>query len=553
MKTFSFTKFSLIFILTAGFLLTPFNGVTTPKLDAAQTWQWARITDNNFMSNHNSVYTTTADLENNIIYMYGEGGGNAIYAYNGESTSLISDSLTPGESYGFTSMTFWNGKLYAAFTNFENPKLFSYDGESWTEEEIPLPRAETTSIVRLDVVGGMLFEWTLTATDRFIDVYDGNNWYHWGTQEDFGEWDLFNSELVGVTTSDEALYIALCISSTTTSVWKFDYTEGTWSQVGSTITGAVSDIQYFNEGLFIGTADYPSKVYMFNGFNWQTQTTDGFGNLSSNRVELVIYAYNLYAIVSMSANENASLYKYRSGNNAWDLMSSFIGEDNEEIKNSWVTSAIGFNDYLFVASSQLGEGPYNPIGWLYSPTDLTDFDGDGMSNLIEDSATDNGQSVGANDIPDSHNPQVVSFTNPHSGNLQVLFTDCTYLDNVSLATEASNSTQDEAFDYSTGFVNFNLHCEGEGGNVALMYFGDYDPSVNVIRKYNRNTGIYTTFTDFEIPYADEEEQIYILTYALVDGGEYDEDGVVNGVIVDPVGVGINAAGVPNTGIPQTHK
>lgn len=120
---------------------------------------------------------------------------------------------------------------------------------------------------------------------------------------------------------------------------------------------------------------------------------------------------------------------------------------------------------------------------------------------------------------------------------------------------------DEAFSYPLGFTSFTFatpNCES-GATVPVMvtFITDLKPSDVVARKFNATTQTYgaipgATITETTV----DGKHALQISYSVTDGGELDEDGVANGIIVDPVGLGVpsgatinnNIPGAPNTGV-----
>lgn len=121
---------------------------------------------------------------------------------------------------------------------------------------------------------------------------------------------------------------------------------------------------------------------------------------------------------------------------------------------------------------------------------------------------------------------------------------CDSFTDVSAVTESSQDKQDAQYAYPSSLVAFTLEGCDVGGNVEVtLYFEDLEPSqAYVARKFNSNTGTYSTITDAEITATTVSGQpVTQLRYTLKDGGELDLDGIANGTIVDPVGLGVVAA------------
>ncbi len=83
--------------------------------------------------------------------------------------------------------------------------------------------------------------------------------------------------------------------------------------------------------------------------------------------------------------------------------------------------------------------------------------------------------------------------------------------------------------------------------VTKYVFVDDQPTSYVLRKYNPNTEAYTDVTGSTITsQAVGSARALVSTYAITDGGEFDDDDTANGVIVDPVGLATTAS-LANTG------
>jgi hypothetical protein len=84
--------------------------------------------------------------------------------------------------------------------------------------------------------------------------------------------------------------------------------------------------------------------------------------------------------------------------------------------------------------------------------------------------------------------------------------------------------------------------------VTLYYDLPGNPSDYIARKHNTTTKVITTISGASITRETYNNKSMIkLTYQITDGGVLDQDGQVNGTIVDPVGIGALFVGAPNTG------
>ena len=205
-------------------------------------------------------------------------------------------------------------------------------------------------------------------------------------------------------------------------------------------------------------------------------------------------------------------------------------------------------------------------------------DGDGIANVVEDAAPGNGDydSDGTKDSEQNNvatlpNPSVdedvlpLSTDNPDRYNALVsaAATDITAF---TVESEASQSTQDADNDYPLGLYSYTLTNVPVGSTqpITIILDQQYDTTDWVWRKYNQSTGIYT-----DIPASANGTYgtttvgsliVTTYTYSVTDGGALDQDGIANGIIVDPVGPGVDtevlaesgAGSLADTGLPITY-
>ncbi len=184
----------------------------------------------------------------------------------------------------------------------------------------------------------------------------------------------------------------------------------------------------------------------------------------------------------------------------------------------------------------------------FKPFIGNDADQDGANNYIEDRAPNNGD--GNNDsIQDSEQSNVASLVSPVSNKYVTLAVDasCT-LSRVSIERVSSHAVQDSAYDYESGFVNFTASGCDDGEAHAEIYYHGVSPDNFVVRKYNPNTNAYFSVTDASVDSAPAPLSGTLVSYTVVDGSVLDIDGIANGTIVDPIGLGVLSVGSPNTGV-----
>ncbi len=153
---------------------------------------------------------------------------------------------------------------------------------------------------------------------------------------------------------------------------------------------------------------------------------------------------------------------------------------------------------------------------------------------------------------DSEQINVSSLINPVTSTYAVLDnTDYCTNQNVDVTPASHNAVTDPGFEYPAGLMHFTLYCGSEFGltTTVTQYYYGVNAADLVARKYNTVTNTYQA-----IPGAVIEETtiggqtVTKLSYQITDGGELDEDGVANGVIVDPSGLATNRVGAPDTGL-----
>lgn len=205
-----------------------------------------------------------------------------------------------------------------------------------------------------------------------------------------------------------------------------------------------------------------------------------------------------------------------------------------------------FDDTWQIASG-INDG-YPCLQWQ-SDDCSDDSDDDGVASEVEDEAPNGGD---ANDdgVADSAQTNVSSFVNPVNTQYTVVEADSTCsLAAVTAEDETTQVSEDSGYDYSTGLINFTADCGTPGytSTIRLIIYRTSSEGL-VLRKHNPNTNSYftidnATITDVTVGGIPAVEVVY----QIVDGGELDTDGIVNGVIVDPVGLATLVLGAPNTG------
>jgi hypothetical protein len=192
---------------------------------------------------------------------------------------------------------------------------------------------------------------------------------------------------------------------------------------------------------------------------------------------------------------------------------------------------------------------YPCLSWASSCA-AADVDDDGILTTIENAAPNSGDANNDGD-PDSAQGNVASFVNAITSQYTTIALDVACgVTSATAQTEAAQATQDAGYNYQSGLISFSANCGTPGYTMTVrIYTFGTTTSGLVLRKYNPTTHAY-----FTVPGATLSQQTIggqtatVATYQITDGSALDADGLVNGTIIDPVGLALGAVGVPSTGI-----
>lgn len=266
----------------------------------------------------------------------------------------------------------------------------------------------------------------------------------------------------------------------------------------------------------------------------------------------------IVAATSNTEGNNSTIYATANGS-TWDLLSSYVGEIGDPgEKNSWTNVVVSVPGGLLVATSRYDEGPNHASLWGFIPGEdpsTIDTDNDGVLDIVEN-AGPNGGDANNDGTLDSQQPNVTVITNPNTDHYVVLQSDGDYTISLDMLME-SEANPDVAFSYPAGLMNFQIQSGGPGQVVTITqyFYGDYDATLMVARKYDE-----TTHTYILIPGAilTNEiiggESVLKVVYQITDGDPTMDLGQEpDGIIVDPSGPALNSVIVPNTGLGGNHS
>lgn len=218
--------------------------------------------------------------------------------------------------------------------------------------------------------------------------------------------------------------------------------------------------------------------------------------------------------------------------------------------------------YTISSSSVSGlSGLTNNVG-TSSLTITNDNDGDGIANGVETAAPNSGD-ANNDGTADGNQSHVTSLVSPISGEYSSLVVD----DDCDLTSasmkQSSELASDSTYSYPLGLFDFTANCGSNGFTTTVtQYF--YDPPTQdfILRKLVNGT--YQTISGATITTQTIAGQtVLVVSYQVTDGGSLDDDGLANGIIVDPAGPAVysptagssggssggkGAGGSPNTGI-----
>lgn len=182
-------------------------------------------------------------------------------------------------------------------------------------------------------------------------------------------------------------------------------------------------------------------------------------------------------------------------------------------------------------------GIANDSTWTFTTMSNPDTDGDGSLNTAED-AGPNGGDANDDGILDSQQANVIGYENPVSGEYAVFETSCNSVVNFQIGAESSQDP-DVGYDYPGGLSSFWIVCStpGQTATVRQYYYGIAGNETFTVRKRinNQYTEIHGAQI-FGMPVG--SDVVFLVQYEITDGGEYDDDGIVDGVIRDPSGAAI---------------
>ena len=291
---------------------------------------------------------------------------------------------------------------------------------------------------------------------------------------------------------------------------------------------------------------------------------------------LVGYIYNMNVSNTYAIGQVTSIGEHVGGlaavdgggnvikNSFWDVDSSMVsvlgdnsglgkGKTTAEMKNVRNFTDLTFNADLSTPvwdfnGSQFDDSATNNV-WKIDAEHNNNYPY--LANGPVPAAMRNNGDANNDGIDDESQSNVTGYMSPVTDDYVILQSSSECSDVFSnIATESKNEVADAGYDYPAGLMNFTLNCTvGATATITQYYFGNYSASSYIARKYNSVSHSYTTIPGAVVSNVTIGGQKALkIVYQITDGGSLDQDGLVNGVIVDPSGPAQSTVGAPNTGL-----
>lgn len=287
-----------------------------------------------------------------------------------------------------------------------------------------------------------------------------------------------------------------------------------------------------------------------------TDTTISFGGNATDDQGSAITAKGVCWSTSTSPTTSDSCTNDGSGTGSFSSSVSGLTAGTTYYIRAYATNAIGTSYGAESSFTTSGSTPSPSPAPSPSPSPSPTTDSDGVDNAIEAAAPNNGD-ANNDGTPDNQQEKVASTLSPVSNAyVSVETASCNSINSLIVNKEPTTPSEtDKTYDYPVGLADFTLTGCGVGATetITQYYFGNYEVNKVVARKYNENSHTFTTISGATVAQVTIGGQKAIkLQYVVQDGGSLDADGIANGVIVDPVGLGVLSGSLESTGSPIQH-
>ena len=344
----------------------------------------------------------------------------------------------------------------------------------------------------------------------------------------------------------------------------------TWSTVSALRSnGSWSNLAVSSDGITMvavdsqGTGDYQGYAYISHdgGVTWQEQTSLGkrywqdwiSGDITISDDGQTIVLVDHYGSDTNDWN-GGYVYMTRNGGTDWQAVTELGTSD-------WASSAVSADGLSIAVVSNDGDTIYTSnnggLTWakqdtgIPAPHSFTSIASSSDGSKLVTAVSQNGVYVGAKegaatasfDLRSlSSGPQGATDAAITGAQLSITSETCYTLDESSISTlDPSSVTKPLDNMILIGGIAFNINCVSAGGTSAVGIVLDANyADIDRLRAYKSEGSTLFDVTD-QVVISNQEVDGEIhtqISYSLADGGAFDEDGVVNGTIVDPIYIGL---------------
>lgn len=238
------------------------------------------------------------------------------------------------------------------------------------------------------------------------------------------------------------------------------------------------------------------------GVTWLERTGAGMGSWRS-------VASSASGNKLIAADYNGFVYRSNDGGVTW--------QEQTDLGNRWWVGVGSSASGSRIAAVAYDDTIYGLHRGVEAGAPVTDFD---LSGLV----------LGAS-VPSAIN----------QASIRAISGTCSYLDSLSVSGFDGTSLDDSNTNLTIiGGVAYNLSCTTVGGSAQVeVVLGQHYTDLSkfqVLKEVGGTLQEVTSEVTLENRDVDGEMKT-VLSYSLTDGGAFDEDGVANGIIVDPIYVG----------------
>lgn len=396
----------------------------------------------------------------------------------------------------------------------------------------------------------------------------GTNWQSVGNASGFSDGEAAEASLA-IDPSNN-LYVSYMNYSSSKKITVKKFSGGSWQTVGAAefSDGEVDTSSIAIDSLGMAYVSYIDKangdkatVMKFNGTNWVSVGADKISE--SNAFFMSRLAFDStdapYLVFADGGKGNLSFVK------------KFDGVSWVSVGSDLYTEQVRDPDLAFDSSGTLylGSTGYSPEenGYIATVQKFSGGNWQAVGIKAGDKTAYNKLAFDSADTPyffvptkDSNNdPYLATVKTPHSvvvndnqrtisgdtSSLPIRLTMPSSSDIISFSSAAS-VTPDGDYRYPLNLVDFSATVtSGSTNQIVLTFETDLKPNDVTARKYDSTTKQYTNLLGATVTETTlSGKHALELTYKVTDGGALDQDGVINGVIVDPVGLATIAGNDP---------